>query len=1550
MPDARVPRLAFLTILLSTVTAATGWSQTTTWTGASNTTWGNALNWDNGVPNSSTNAVIANTANQPSGFIVDPDCLGLTIESGASVSLGSGFDLTVAGDLTIDGTLTVTSSSSDVTVDGSWTNNGTYTNGGAAVELTGTGDIDGSSTTVFDELVISGGTRTALSDFTVNGDVSIESSVSVALNGTTYLVGGNWTSSAPGISITGSGTVEFNGTGVLTTASNGIPNVLVSAGVRSVNDSTVTGDLSMTGGQLQILDNATLSVGGNASLTGGTLGFTSAFAGQEVLDIDGNAIVTSSAGSTSADTLIRVDGDWTSSSAFAPAGGTVQLGGASTTNVSGTGLSFVNIQVISGTKTFTDGAAISADLNIESGASIITQGVLDIDGKVVLGNASSSWALGNFTHTVAGNWTSTGGSATGAGTVEFDGPGGLVTSAGAIANVAVTGGARTINTTNVTGDLSMTGGSITVFDDATVTVGGNANFAVGTLTFDNVLAGLETLDIAGDMSLTATNGGTSANTLVQCEGAWASSGAFLFTDGTVELDGAGTRAVSGVGTNFHHLRVLSGTINVTDALALSGDLEVASGATLDTDAALDIDGKVLLGDATASWDLGASTHTVAGNWTSTGAEATGAGRIEFDASGGLATGGGSIANVTVSAGNRDTFSSRITGDLDVLSGSVTISDNRQLTVIGNAAFAVGTTLGFGDTTAGLETVDVNGNLTLLGASSGITANTLIRCAGDYASSGAFTWPAGTAELDGGTTATVSGAGTSFHDLNVVSGDKTFNDAVAVGGNIDVASGAALTTNAALAVTGNATLGDGTASWDIAAATHTIGGHLTSAGASATGAGTIELTGTGDLSTSTGSVSNVVVSGGAHSVQGASISGDLNVSAGSLTIEDNETLSVAGNATLGAGTTLTFADTTAGNEVLDVEGNVSLLATSSGVGANTIVRCGGDYTSSGAFNWPDGLAELDGGSSATVTGAGTNFHDLNVVSGTKTIDVAIPIGGDLDIASGAGLVTTAALAIAGNATLGDGTASWDVGTVTHTLVGNWTSTGASATGTGTVELTGTGDITSSTGAVPNVLVSSGDRTFDDTSVTGNLDVTGGTLTVADNATVNVTGNATLAAATTLTFDGTSAGDEVLDVAGNVDIASFNGGTPVTTMIRCAGNWTSTSDFAIDGGTVELTTASSTTVSGTGPIFNDLSVVSGAKQVISDIAVNGDLRVGVLATLDADAVLDVEGDVTMQATSFWDLGSDTHTVAGDLVTNGGSCPGTGFIEFDGTGQLSSGSGSIANVRNVSGFRLASDTTITGDLEMTGGGITIADNQTVAVNGNANLSAGELAFSDQTAGDEILDIDGNATITSTLGNISANSLIQCAGDWSSAIPFAPTAGTVQLDGGNDCHVLGRDAALFRSPDRERHQDLPDRRCGQRKPRGRQRRDARQRRSARRERQCLARRRHRRLGRRNGHPHGGGQLDLFGGRRRGRRHDRVRRPGHAASDDGNTVQRVDHERRAHLLRNDDHRRPDDDGRWNHVRERPGGRCRWQRRPDRRHDLVARQRAGRPGGPRRRR
>ena len=94
--------------LLKLAVSYTQTSDTTTWTGAADTDWTNAGNWDNGVPWDGAKVVISDTSNDPEISTSTNTLDSLTIQNGANLTVSTGGTLNAttisnSGTITLDG-------------------------------------------------------------------------------------------------------------------------------------------------------------------------------------------------------------------------------------------------------------------------------------------------------------------------------------------------------------------------------------------------------------------------------------------------------------------------------------------------------------------------------------------------------------------------------------------------------------------------------------------------------------------------------------------------------------------------------------------------------------------------------------------------------------------------------------------------------------------------------------------------------------------------------------------------------------------------------------------------------------------------------------------------------------------------------------------------------------------------------------------------------------------------------------------------------------------------------------------------------------------------------------------------------------------------------------------------------------------------------------------------------------------------------------------------------------------------------------------------------
>lgn len=292
--------------------------------------------------------------------------------------------------------------------------------------------------------------------------------------------------------------------------------------------------------------------------------------------------------------------------------------------------------------------------------------------------------------------------------------------------------------------------------------------------------------------------------------------------------------------------------------------------------------------------------------------------------------------------------------------------------------------------------------------------------------------------------------------------------------------------------------------------------------------------------------------------------------------------------------------------------------SAGIAGGTLtVASGATLKIGGTDSFPANYATHSLGASSTVEYSGTNqavsaesYGNLTLSSSgaaTKslpgsTITVA-GIFSSVTNGSGASVSFTAGAAITfnGSLSLGAGT-TFNGGTFTHSIGGNWTNNGTFTGGGSTVTLAGTGANISGGGA----------NNFN------NLTLTGAGVTAATNTDLAVAGNLSTTGAGTFTHTSGGAGTVTMNGAGKTISGtgiSFNhlavsGSVGTSDSLTVAGNLNVTGSFSASGGTLSLSGAGRTIYGGGTIALNALNVIGSLSttnnfSVASDVSVSGSL---------------------------------------------------------------------------------------------------------------------------------------------------------------------------------------------------------------------------------------------------------------------------------------------------------------------------------------------------------
>lgn len=422
----------------------------------------------------------------------------------------------------------------------------------------------------------------------------------------------------------------------------------------------------------------------------------------------------------------------------------------------------------------------------------------------------------------------------------------------------------------------------------------------------------------------------------------------------------------------------------------------------------------------------------------------------------------------------------------------------------------------------------------------------------------------------------------------------------------------------------------------------------------------------------------------------------------------------------------------------------------------------------AGNWSNGVPNAT--TSAVILNAVPFNPSTNGVAGAACLNLTVAAGRVLDIAAGF------PLEVNGNATLG-----------------------SQPTGTGTLRCLGTGTIG---GTLGNTTVGGATRTFQATTINGQLTQEPGATILLALAVVTVNGNATFQG---VTVNGAASGG-TLNVRGNLTWATTGVVTfSVPMSVRCGGNWADTTgNFQPATSLVTFDGSALQVVTGT-PRWFDLTISSpggvsiqstGTAEVVRNLNVNGTrtlsssslavFRVGgtntVVGTLSlTNARLEVAGACLLNPGGTTTLGaSQTHVFDGNLTVNNHTL-NTGAnstVHLRGTGTATSFSGGALGNVLVTGAYALGNNTINGNLTVAAATLT-SNPGTVLVQGDATLT-GNTSFNGASGGGGTLDVRGDLDWSTTQPVTFSNSVtVRCRGDWHTNGNFQPVTGTVWFEG---------------------------------------------------------------------------------------------------------------------------------------------------------------------------
>lgn len=850
-------------------------AQTTTWTGGAGTNvWTDALNWNNGIPTITSDAIIAPAGMQPI-INTNINLNSLAIQTSASLTVNSTGALNITADVSNQGSFSLATDANNMTVGGVFNNSGVwslganrtlflaghFTNTGTLTldatslfSLNGTTNTNFSGTCVFANLTISksGGAQANINqNVTVNNDLVITPAAILTINNSqTLRLAGN---------VTNSGTFTNN--------TNSIVELI------GTNTQTLIGVLS-----LQTLTISKTSGNVNIGVVGSACIFS--LANSLTIPTGVNVVAGNAATTLNFAQNLVADGSFT-----AQTGITTTFSGTTNSSISGTGAVNLSTTII---------AKSGATNDLAIARTVIVSGNLTVNtgAEIVLNSGQTLQVSGNITITGTGTFTPQASCV-----LELIGTN----------TQAVVGTIGTILTPLPTLTISKASGTINI---------GNAGIAVVSLA--------NTLTIPNSVSVILDNSNTDLNLFAD-----------LVVDGTfnrvntpeVYFLGNTNANVSGTGATciFPTLRLgkTTGTVSIARTCTINSNLFINASNTLDLTVAgtVTIFGSITQnGVITAS--IGNTFAIAAGNIiTVTGTGTTNFRNLAFTKTGNPCTiskaltvnGNTTINNIGTPTITFNTTAPIFNGNF-TNSGTGTVNLNVASTIAGNYLHSgTGTvninatpTLTGTFTHSGTGTTALACNLTLNNgatiSSGNVTlANTfMLNIMGNVTvSGGTYTAnPTSTTRFSGTGNHVISGAGTiniNQIDLNKTTGTLQIDNVVTITGNLTVPAGVTLLGNTSSNIQ--------------------LGGSFTNSGtftpinpSTVTFVGTTIIGFTPTTSTFHNLVVNKTGAGEVQINQTVTTNGSVTLAAGTLTIESAQNLQIAENFMQNGGTFNPFATT------------------------------------------------------------------------------------------------------------------------------------------------------------------------------------------------------------------------------------------------------------------------------------------------------------------------------------------------------------------------------------------------------------------------------------------------------------------------------------------------------------------------------------------------------------------------------------------------------------------------------------------------------------------
>ncbi|MBC7937618.1 MAG: hypothetical protein H7Y86_19895 [Rhizobacter sp.] len=1210
--------------------------------------------------------------------------------AGTAVSFTAASIITVNGNVSIGASTTFNGGGYVHSITGNWVNSGTFNGNTGTITFTGAGtSVSGPGTQNFNSLTVAAsGISFSASTISLSGNLATtgSGSFSQASGGILSMTGTATTISGSGISLDNlavGGTVStatsfdlwgnLSASGSLTASAgiitmSGVSKTISGAGTKAFNVLSIAGNVT-TDASFSI--SSVLAVNGSLSASAGIVTFTGTATLSGTANLF-NTVINGTSLQLSANSTLGIAAGLTITA------GTLNVNSSvpNTVNFNGTGAQDIN--------------AITYDnLTLSNGNNKTAIGGITINNSITIG-AGTTFIPGAFTHYIYIDWINNGSFTPGASTIQFLGS----------------------QTTNITGATTF---NILTVNNSTAATGvilqSNVSASTVNMTMGTILTGANTLTIT---STRTGNGIIMGN--IQRTHAFTTGVDYAFEgpDNTIRFS-----AVSGVTTvtvsvekgrisgfpfggsinRLYTIAVPTGTYTATVRLhyeddELNGSNESSMGLWKYNGAVWGAIGKTGnnttlnyveqsgLTDITNQWTLSDNSNVVvwdgsestdwntAGNWTVVqGSASTPPSATDIVNLGTVSFSYQPLISNTVSVKNINFGSAQAVNLSMAAGGSLTTGDvhgswstnaihainanNQSITINGDLSLSHGGTGQEINLNIASGTVNITGMLDQTGGANIVFSGAgNLNLAGDYNYTGGTLTPGtGTVTYNGVSNQLMGAVNYNNLVVNKATASVTVNSPVTVGGNLTVTAGE-LDNLSTTTIAGNVIISSG-------ATLHNhnilhVGGNWTNNGTFTATAASIFFDGSGTQTISSSTFNNF----------------NINKPVGSIA-ELTGNIVIKGNITVTSGTlntkTFNWNRSTLGGSILVADAGTVIIS------ANNIPT-----------NFTSGVL----GNASTV-----------ILDGTGPQSLPLPIAFGHIIFRNAGVKTlTAPFTVNGNLTIESGS-SFNAGSNTITLNGNWVNNGSFVPSTSTILFNGMAK-----------------------SITGNTTFNNATVSGTDTILSNVTFNGLLNVTSTGNFR-----------AGSTIVVTMNGDLVNSGILYTLGTTTFTGNVLqtlslINATTVALTVNFNGSVS---PALNSTSAPQFANLYINN---TGGVSPSVGWTIATS--------LTVGPGATFNGGSSTHNIYGSLTNNGTvtssgninfipstaktinlgtNFSSTGIVNFDGAGEITlAGTPStfqniLISNSNVAGITPSSAWNITNNLSINSGSILNAGNYIHFVGGN-------------------------------------------------------------------------------------------------------------------------------------------------------------------------------------------------------------------------------------------